>query len=340
MILLDEAVDRFNEAGGAYGVGIRPWTRRVKARERIAEIERELSPLGLPRELRAFWSSWNPASIQRPALDGFIPLEDLLERREMDHPPCPAVLLPIADWTHSRVWMELESGDHPGGRIFHSYHDETELTLWAFGISGLLDVLSRAFERDLIDDRSGALHARHFEATVQRCLDETVGTHVSRRFEGMDRSSYPDHWLLAEGLPLDHFELRGANHTVRSFRLEREISSHLTATLVGRYETSVGGGPLHGCVGTFEDDTGSLQVFVPQVTGIAGALGPRGAVEIDVLAVVPNGSNLDSLSAKSDLQQAVSGGAFDYGNDLIVRLMQQMKYLDTSIVVTGLRPIH
>ncbi|MFT7476582.1 MAG: hypothetical protein ACI81L_003539, partial [Verrucomicrobiales bacterium] len=168
---------------------------------------------------------------------------------------------------------------------------------------------------------------------------ENAGTNMSRRFEGVDRSSYPDHWLLAEGLSLDHFELRGANHTVRSFRLERETSSHLTATLVGRYETSVGGGPLQGCVGTFEDATGFLQVFVPQVTGLAGALGPHGAVEIDVLAVSPNGTNLDSLSAKSDLQEAVSGGSFDHRNDLIVRLFEQMKYLDTSIIVTGLRPI-
>ncbi|MGI9609174.1 MAG: hypothetical protein ACR2NL_02665 [Acidimicrobiia bacterium] len=339
MILLDEAVERFNRAGRPYGARVQRRMFRGRARSAFAQIDAEIAPLRVPDELRAFWSAWDPGTIKRPALDGFIPLVDIVERREMDIPPAPAILLPIADWTHARIWMELSSSDHPGGRVFHSYHDETQVRLWAFGISGLLDLLSEAFERDLIDDRRGGLHGRHMDALIEEMLDEQVGRDVPRLFEAVDRSKFPAHWLDAEGLPPDHFELRGATHTVRSFRLERETSARLSATLVGTYQTSVGGGPLEGCVGTFEDETGMLQVFVPQLTGLVGSVGHGGAVEVDILAVSPNGEDLSSLSAKSDLQNEVQHNRFDYQNDLIIRLFEQMKYLDTSVVVTGLRPI-
>gem|GEM_PF-1505168 len=339
IILLDEAVERFTRAGAPYDVRVAQWKRRAKFRKHLSAIEQDIAPLRLPDELVSFWSRWDPSSIQWPIFDGFIPLEDIIERREMDHPPCPAILLPIADWLHARIWIELATQDHPGGRIFHSYHDETEVSLWGFGISGLLDLISAALERDLIDDRTGGLHGPHFAAVVKRSLDATIGRDLQRRFEAIDRTSFSDHWLSAEGLGRDHFALRGATHTVQSFRLEREASPQVTATLVGTYETSVGGGPLRGCVGTFTDETGSLQVFVPQMTGLSGAVGTAGAVEIDILAVAPNGANLNSLSAKNDLQRAANIGLYDYENDMIVRLFEQMKYLDTSVVVTGLRPI-
>jgi hypothetical protein len=339
MILLDEAVERFNRAGAPYGVRVAPWRRRAKFRQHLEEIEADLGHLSLPAELWAFWMRWDPASVLWPTFDGLIPLHQIVERREIEYPPCPAVLIPIADWTHARIWVELASDDHPGGRVFHSYHDESEVSLLSFGISGLLDLLSTTFERDLVDDRTGSLHDRHFFAVVKRSLDDLIGPSADRRFEGIDRTQFAPHWLHAEGLSSEHFALRGADHTVQSFRLQREASPQLTATLVGTYETSVGGGPLQGCVGTFTDETGSLQVFVPQMTGLAGAIGDGGAVEVDLLAVAPNGADLNSLSAKSDMQRAAGVGLYDYNNDLIIRLFEQMKYLDTSIVVTGLRPI-
>ena len=339
MILLDESVDRFNRAGRAYGVRIDPWTRRTKARSILADVEADIYPLELPAELRAFWSRWNPATLRSPALDGFIPLDQIVDRRDIDCPPCPSVLLPIADWTHARIWMELASQDHPGGRVFHSYHDESELSLWAFGMSALLDLISKAFERDAIDDRTGTIHARHLERIISHSLDDVLPRRSPRRFEGADRSRFPAHWKRAEGLSEDHFVLRGASHTVAGFLDQRETDTQVAATLSGVYQTSVGGGPLHGCIGTFEDETGSLQVFIPQMTAVVGAVGHDGAVEIDVLAVAPNGAGLDSLSARADLQRAAHVGLFDYGKDMMERLIEQMKYLDTSIVVTSMRPI-
>ena len=339
MILLDEAVERCNRSGRAYGVRIDPWRRRARSRHLIAEIEANIFPLELPDELRSFWSRWNPATVVRPAFDGFIPLEHMVERREIECPPCPSILLPIADWSYSRIWFELAGREHPGGRVFHSYHDESQLSLWGFGISGLLDLISCAFERDFIDDRSGTIDARRMEQLVARSLDDMLPAHSPRRFDGVDRSRFPTHWQSAEGLGRDHFALRGASHTVEGFRIARETHAQVAVTLVGTYETSVGGGPLHGCIGTFEDVSGAIEVFVPQVTAMTGAVGDDGAVEIDVVAVASNGSGLSSLSAKQDLQRVVAAGLTDAGNDMIMRLFDQMKYLDTSVVVTAMRPI-
>ncbi len=339
MILLDEAVERCNRSGRAYGVRIDPWTRRARARATLAEIEAELLPLELPLELRAFWSTWNPATLRSPAFDGFIPLDQIVERRDIDCPPCPSILLPIADWAKARIWIELASEDHPGGRVFHSYHDESEVSLWGFGMSGLLDLISVAFERDAIDDRTGTIDAHHMEQIIARSLDDVLPRQMPRRLEGTDRSRFPAHWQRAEGLSEDHFVLRGATHSVEGFLDQREMDTQVVATLVGVYQTSVGGGPLHGCIGTFDDGTGSLQVFIPQMTAMVGAVGHDGAVEIDVVAVAPNGADLNSLSARNDLQQAAHVGLFDYGNDMMQRLFEQMKYLDTSIVVTSMRPI-
>lgn len=339
MILLDEAVERLNNAGRAYGVRIDPWRRRGRARTLITEIEALVDPLLVPVELRAFWSTWNPGSLRSPAFDGFIPLEYMVDRRELDCPPCPSILLPIADWTHARIWLELASEEHPGGRIFHSYHDESTVSLWAFGLSGLFDLLSTAFEQDAINDRTGGIDAKQMERIIAASLDDILGPRMPRRFEGVDRSRFADHWQRAEGLTSDHFTLRGPSNTVDGFLSERDSGAQATATLVGVYQTSLGGGPLQGCIGTFEDETGDLQVFVPQVTAMAGAVGDHGAVEIDVVAVAPNGANLDSLSARNELLHAASVGLFDYGNDMMHRLFEQMKYLDTSIVVTGMRPI-
>lgn len=348
MILVDEAVDRLNNAGAPYGVRVAPWaTRRLlRAKQRntsasdINQLERSIAPLELPTEFRTFITRWDPSSLQWPVFDGLIPVKHLAERRSMERPASAEVLLPIADWGHSRIWLELASGSHPGGRIFQSYYDENQLGLWAFGFSNLLDLVSTAFERDLIDDRTGSLHERHFHAVVKRSLDSLIGVDGPRVFPEFDRQSYPAHWLAAEGLGPEHFALRGATHSVEDFRDQRSTHTSLVATLVGTYESGVGGGPLRGSIGTFSDATGSIQVFVPQLTGLSGGTGAGGAVEIDVFAVQPNGEGLQSLSAKAELQRAVRAGQYDYSNDLIVRLFEQMKDLDTSVVVTGMRPVH
>ena len=57
------------------------------------------------------------------------------------------------------------------------------------------------------------------------------------------------------------------------------------------------------------------------------------------MCVAPQGIGVESLEARNDMQRAADMGVADMGNDVVLRLAEQMKNLDTSIVVTGLRPI-
>ena len=117
MILLHEAIERFNASARPYGLRVSPWRRKARAARLVGEIERSIAPLELPPELRNFWLSYDPSTVVRPALYGFIPLQVAQRRRNLDCPPAPSALFPIADWAHSRVWIELATEDHPGGRL-------------------------------------------------------------------------------------------------------------------------------------------------------------------------------------------------------------------------------
>ena len=339
MILVDEAVERFNNAGRPYGVAVRPWSRRAKQRRMIAEIEQAILPLQLPMELRSFWNVWDPSTVEWPCLDGFVSLKHVLDRRDLSRPLSPAILLPFADWSRNRIWIELASDAHPGGRIFRGDIEQSHVDLWAFGVSELLDMLATAFERDLIDELGGGLHQSHLEAVATHQVREHVSAIAPRRVEALDRSSFPPHWLSAEGLTPEHFALRGATHTIEDFTSARETDGHVSATLTGYYENSICGGPIRGCIGTLVDDTGEIQVFVPLLSRLAGAMGWDGQVELDVVAFEPHGTGLDQLSARNEMQRAADMGIADLGNEVVLRLAEQMKDLDTSIVVTGLRPV-
>ncbi len=339
MILVDEAVKRLNTAGRGYGAVITPWSRRSKHRRTINEIEELVAPLQLPLELRSFWNTWDPGSAKWPCLDGFVPLDELAERYERERPLSPAVLLPIAGWGLSIIWVELGTATHPGGRVFRSNDDETFVDLWSFDLSGFFELLAGAFERELIDDVTGSLHRSHLEALATSHVREHVSALSPRRIESIDRSRYPAHWLSAEGLPADHFAIRGPSHTVAEFIEARIDNPQVRATLHGHYENTICGGPIRGCIGSFRDDTGEIQVFVPLLAGLTGAIGRDGEVELDVLAFAPGGTSFDGLSAKDDMQLAADMGVADLGNEVVVRLAAQMANLDTSIVATGLRPI-
>lgn len=339
MILIEEAVSRLNANGQRHGVSVKPWPRRSKQRRHLHELEEMIAPLRIPIELRAFWNTWDPGSLTWPCLDGLHSLSKLTDRYQAERPLSPAILLPIADWADLSVWVELATATHPGGRVFRASDTESHVDLWSFDISGFLTLLADAFEADMIDDVSGGLHQSHFEALATRSVREYVSAASPRRIESVDRSRFPGHWLSADGLPADHFNLRGATHTVEEFKASREEQAHVRATLRGHYQNTICGGPIRGCIGNFGDDTGTLQVFVPLLAGLAGAIGQDGHVELDVLSFAAKGETFDGLAAKDEMQRAADMGVADLGNDLVLRLAEQMKDLDTSVVVTGLRPI-
>lgn len=339
MILIEEAVERFNLAGRPYGVNVRPWSRRSKQQQKVEHIEAQLSPLRLPLELRSFWNVWNPESAPWPCLDGFLSLDAVLERQHLQRPVSPAILLPIARWNEGHIWIELATDSHPGGRIFRGGIDDSHVDLWAFGLSGLFDLLAMGFQQDLIDTRQGGFDNSQFEALATRHVREHVSNVSPRRIEAIDRSQQPDHWLAAEGLSRAHFELRGPSHTVESFLEERQRNPKLRATLSGYFTNTICGGSISGCVGTLTDDSGTLQVFVPLVADLSAAIGRDGEVEIDVFALEHAPTEVNHSVIKREIRRVTSRRTEEIGTEAVMRLSEQMRELDTTVVVTGLRSI-
>lgn len=340
MILIAEAVERFNTAGREYGVRVRPWSRRkTKASKAVSDIEKLIAPLELPLELRSFWNQWNPASIEWPCLDGFLALESIPERRLRELPISPTILLPIADWTNSQIWIELASEGHPGGRIFRGGNDDTHVDLWSFGLSGLLEMLALGFEQDMIDERLGGLHCSHLEALATRQVREHVSSLSPRRIEAIDRGQFPDHWLEAEGLTKDLFELRGATHTVASYKEARQSEPEIRATLRGHFQNTICGGNITGCVGSLTDDTGTVYIFVPLSQELTGALGRDGEVEVDVISLSSSGEDTDYFHARAELGRVAATRRHELGREAVVRLTRQLRELDTTTLATGLRSI-
>lgn len=148
MILLEVAASRFATAACPYGVTCEPVLSLRDSIAAVAGLNSALTPLSLPDELRAFWTWWDPEDLRAPALDGFFSAEEGLARREtLLGIGYPASLIPFAAYGRGLVWMELQSDDHPGSRVYHGSFNDPELHLWTIGVSGLLDLLTECLQR-------------------------------------------------------------------------------------------------------------------------------------------------------------------------------------------------
>jgi hypothetical protein len=148
MILLEAAASRFALVAAPYGISCQPVTSLRESIVEIGAVNEALAPLVLPEELRAFWTWWDAKDFQRPALDGFLSPRDALVRREkLLGIGYPSPLIPIAEYGRGLVWMELQSDDHPGSRLYHGAFNDPELHLWTIGVSGLLDLLTECLYR-------------------------------------------------------------------------------------------------------------------------------------------------------------------------------------------------
>ncbi len=148
MILLEAAASRFALAVAPHGVTCEPVASLRKSIAAVAALNDVLSPLSLPDELRAFWTWWDAGDFRQPALDGFFSPEDALARREkLLGIGYPTSLIPFAAYGRGLVWMELQSDEHPGSRVYHGSFNDPELHLWTIGVSGLLDLLTECLER-------------------------------------------------------------------------------------------------------------------------------------------------------------------------------------------------
>ncbi len=196
MILLDAAASRIATATSQFGLSCEPELSLQESARRVRLINKTLAPLSLPAELREFWTWWSPDLFAAPVLDGFLTSEEAVGRWEsmavLGH---PRILLPIAKFGRGLVWIELQSPDHPGSRVFYGSFAAPELRLWAIGVSGLMEVIADAIESGGVVTWGENEH-RLNPVALQTALNSHHADMESPewRVPVADSSKWPKHW--------------------------------------------------------------------------------------------------------------------------------------------------
>lgn len=198
MILLEAAASRFALAAAGYGVVCQPERSLRQSAQEIRRVSERLAPLSLPDELRDFWTWWTPEQFVRPAFDGFFGSQRAeLTREHMRSVGYPEVLVPVAKYGRGLLWMELQSEEHFGSRIYYGAFMSGELRLWTIGISGLLDLATECIHHDGVTSWAAGDH-RLNPATLAAVVADHAADLAAPDGEWTvklgQRSKWPAHW--------------------------------------------------------------------------------------------------------------------------------------------------
>ena len=198
MILLEAAASRVATAVAEYGVCCSPDRSLRESAQQIKLITSSLDPLSLPTELRDFWTWWSPEQFGRPAFDGFLsPTEALGCREGMTGLGFPHMLVPIAKYGKGMIWMELQSENHPGSRVYFGSYADPDLRLWAIGVSGVMEILADTLEVGGVTKWADDDH-RLDPAALQSSLNAHHGTisglSAQWRIPIANENAWPTHW--------------------------------------------------------------------------------------------------------------------------------------------------
>lgn len=199
MILLETAASRIATATSDYGLACHPELSLRESTARVRLINSVLSPLSLPTELRDFWTWWAPELFSRPVLDGFLTGDEAVDlRQSMIDIGYPEMLLPIARFGKGLVWIELQSKDHPGSRVFYGGYADPELRLWAIGVSGLLELVAETIESGGVITWAADQHRLNpaaFHSALNGQLAKVTDSATEfKRIPIADASQWPAHW--------------------------------------------------------------------------------------------------------------------------------------------------
>lgn len=336
MILLEEAVERYALAASDFGIRVSRRRSARQAHRELAQFEKQLPGLRLPAEVRHLWATWQPQSFGSLLFDGLYRLEEVgsVHRRDISL-GFPSVCLPLTYIEKAGVWVELETDEHPGGRIYHTYYDDAALQLWCVGVSGLLHLVSETIESGGVNDPGSGLpwldHAVFESVRLERTAD-LLALPDEWRVNVAEPDTWPSHWRAsgdgttpAKG---------GPTHTVAEFDQARE-QARTIGTLVGEITGLVTGGPIDGTVATLTDETGSIQVYgsVEVERAFAGLeVGARR--EVDVIGE-PSARGFRPRRTTRDFMLRRTNEELSARQ---LRLLEQMRRLDVDVAVTAVRP--
>lgn len=287
MILLEEAIERYRLAVRDFGIGVERHRRATQAARSVVQVERRIGDLRLPAELRHLWLNYTSPSFGSLYFDGVYRPEDALRVYERDVSlGYPRVVMPLAFIERAGIWIELETPEHPRGRIYHTFYDDAELQLWCVDLSMLTHLVAETIEQGGVNEPTTErpwIDVGVFDHLRLERTSEMLAMPDEWRIPVTNRSSWPSHWRGAEGLAPAMAPKPGPTHTIASFNDER-ASARVTGTIVARITGLVSGGPIDGLVLSLSDDSGSLQFYASaDVERSVSQIGFGAQAEFDVI---------------------------------------------------------
>ncbi len=338
MILLEEAVERYSLAASDFGISVSRRKKKRQTSRQILALEKELEGLRLPAELAYLLSTWTPESFGSLFFDGLYRLDEILGVHSRDTAlGYPRVCLPLCYIEKAGVWVELETPEHPGGRVYHTYYDNAQLQLWCVSISDLVHLVAETIESSGVNEPDSTkpwLDHAVFESVRLERTTELLAMPDEWRVKVSEDDNWPAHWRHAEEFhQVASSNKQGATHSIADFDKARE-TGRLNGTIVGEVTGLISGGPVDGTVATLDDGTGSIQVYASvEVERAFAELEIGSRHEVDVIGEPSARGARPSEESRNFMLRR----SYEELSANQLRLLEQMRKLDISVAVTAVR---
>jgi hypothetical protein len=278
---VDTAIDRLASALEAAGVVLSLGGDDHAILEKVAAA---ISPLRLPAELARFYERVDPGVIgiephpRCAALD--FALQGWLQHRDGAPEMVPEVLFPLCYESWSFLFVELDTPERLGGRLFEWSYGGSDFRLRFGSLTDWLDVLAEVVEAGAWKPLEGASGGRRAIRP-----DPDIYARVTARRLGQgalvvpeDTESWPRHWHAKSVDP--GAEPTGATHTIGELRASLGAGP-LSATIAGVF-SRVAVVAHEGERLMVVDGTGVLDVWCPASVARFHALAAADYLEFDV----------------------------------------------------------
>jgi hypothetical protein len=328
---VDTAVDRLASALEGAGVALSRAPDDLAVLEEIADV---IAPLRLPADLVRYYERVDPGA---PGIEPHprcspldFALRGWLQHRYGAPGMVPEALFPLCYESWSYLFVELETPDHAGGRLFDWSYGGSDFRLRFASVADWLGVLAEVVEEGAWTPLEGASCGR---PAVRP--DQDVYARVAAMTLGGDAlvvpenaARWPPHWHARSVDP--DAEPRGPTHTISALRASM-AAGRLSATIAGAY-SRVAGVAHEGARLTVVDGTGALDVWCPASVARYDALGAADYLEFDVSTAVPGDWRPPRQPESKSPAEAVAP------NSLRLTFVEWLHRTPPEAIVSALRP--
>jgi hypothetical protein len=339
---VDRTIDRLDDALRAAGFGeLAPAADETF----LEELEREIAPYSLPRDLRRLWERVQFSSLRVRGYSLPEPCEprDALDTHRLNLDPQffplygPPLLFPIARISGDQWSVELASRWSEGGVVFS--HGDWTIRIEYPSLSDLLDVYAELLEegRFVRANGYGALHREDEQERQQARLAAMLphplygdGREISR-----EPSEWPAHWLESAGIDLRDREPLGVTHTIAEL-VEASTKGPVRARIAGEVVRLVGS--TAGVLAIVTDGTRALDVWCPAESSYWGPA-MRQRFEFEVTVEEPIRPPPDVDTGHREVQEHALAGRVEAAATAVDSMWGRILEHRPAAVASAVRPL-